>query len=112
LFITENIKKTEGNMEEKSLNDKQQIKAVLSEVLPLKIDELHSFIVGDWAFCDALEYEDGSISATMGAIVHKEGNTWRMLAKGRPLDDEWDKVVETLPPDIRKDYEDWRISHM
>jgi hypothetical protein len=90
----------------------EQIKKAVADKLPLRVDKLHAFIVDEWAFCDALEIEEGSPVASMGVIAHKENDAWKFVVKGRPLDEEWDEVVDSLPPDVRKEYEDWRVSHL
>jgi hypothetical protein len=100
-------------MLDKNIKEKEteQIKKAISDKLPLRVDKIQVFIVNDWAFCDVLEIESGSVTASMGVIAHKEEDVWKLAVKGRPLDEEWDNLINTLPSDVRREYEDWRINH-
>ncbi|MCE1249036.1 MAG: hypothetical protein LWY06_20555 [Firmicutes bacterium] len=92
--------------------DKVAVERLVRENAGFTVSWVGVRIESGWAFADAAEKgSDGAWSRSTSLLLKKDGANWKILAKGDPIDEKWQKYIAQMPAKVKKAFDAWNKEH-
>ena len=93
-------------------SDKAAVEKLVRDNAGIKADWVGIKFESGWAFADAAEKgADGSWARATSLLLKKDGANWKILAKGDPMDEKWQKYIGQMPAKVKKAFDEWHKEH-